>query len=224
MNVKVLFVQSCLILCDPMDYCPPGSSVHGILQVRILERVAISFSRGSSPPRTQTQVSCTTGEFFTIWATREITREAIYMWVVLRSYFTLYGRNFLFSWETHILISNILWQYPGWSTKFWLLYEMRAVFTEVMGCSRTQRGISVSYQDPALQALSNSDRWAPGLEARACVVASPYHSRGSRSRGASFIVNELAFPCSGFLPSVDNSYFQLFSTCKGLCLGSVPSR
>ena len=42
--------QSCLTLCDPVDYSPPGSSVHGILQASILEWVAISFSRGSSPP------------------------------------------------------------------------------------------------------------------------------------------------------------------------------
>ena len=44
----VLVTQSCLTLCDPMDYSSPGSSVHGILQVRILEWVVISFSRGSS--------------------------------------------------------------------------------------------------------------------------------------------------------------------------------
>ena len=40
--------QSCLTLCDPVDYSPPDSSIHGILQARILEWVAISFSRGSS--------------------------------------------------------------------------------------------------------------------------------------------------------------------------------
>ena len=50
-------VQSCPTLCDPMDCSPPGSSVHGILQARILEWVAISFSRGSSWPRDQTRVS-----------------------------------------------------------------------------------------------------------------------------------------------------------------------
>ena len=44
--------------CDPMDCSPPGSSVHGISQVRILEWVAMSFYRGSSLPRDQTQVSC----------------------------------------------------------------------------------------------------------------------------------------------------------------------
>ena len=52
-------------------YSPPGSSVHGILQARILERVAISFSKGSSWPWDQAQVSHTAGRFFTIWATRD---------------------------------------------------------------------------------------------------------------------------------------------------------
>ena len=45
---SVLVAQSCLTLCDPMDYSPPGSSVHGILQAGILEWAAISFSGGSS--------------------------------------------------------------------------------------------------------------------------------------------------------------------------------
>ena len=58
-------------LCDPMDCSPLGSSVHGILQARILEWVAISFSRGSSRPRDQTQVSCIAGRCFNLWATRE---------------------------------------------------------------------------------------------------------------------------------------------------------
>ena len=50
-KVKVLVAQSCLALCNPMDYNQPGSSVHGILQPRMLRWVAIPFSRGSSPPR-----------------------------------------------------------------------------------------------------------------------------------------------------------------------------
>ena len=54
-----------------MDYNLPGSLVHGILQARILEWVAISFSRGSSPPRDRTRVSHTAGIFFIFWATRE---------------------------------------------------------------------------------------------------------------------------------------------------------
>ena len=52
-----------------MDYSPPGSSIHGILQEEYWEYVAIPFSRGSSGPREQTQVSHIAGRFFTIWAT-----------------------------------------------------------------------------------------------------------------------------------------------------------
>ena len=71
MEVKVLVAQSCPTLCDPMDYSPPGSSVHEILQARILEWVAMPSSRGSSRARDWTQVSCIPGRFFTIWATRK---------------------------------------------------------------------------------------------------------------------------------------------------------
>ena len=63
--------QSCLTLCDPVDCSPPRSSVHGILQARILEWVAISFSRGSSRPRGWTQISRIVGRRFNLWATRE---------------------------------------------------------------------------------------------------------------------------------------------------------
>ena len=69
--LKVLVTQLCLTLCDHMDCSPPGSSVHGILRARILEWIAISFFGVSSWLRDQTQVSCITGRFFTIWATRE---------------------------------------------------------------------------------------------------------------------------------------------------------
>ena len=56
---------------DPMNSSPPGSSVHGIFQARVLEWVAVPFSRGSSQPRDWTQVSRIAGRFFTVWATRE---------------------------------------------------------------------------------------------------------------------------------------------------------
>ena len=58
--------QSCPTLCNLMDCSPPGSSVRGILQARILEWVAISFSRASSRPRDETQVSCITGRRFNL--------------------------------------------------------------------------------------------------------------------------------------------------------------
>ena len=63
--VKV--TQSCPTLCDPMDSGSPGSSVHGILPARILDWVAISFSKGSSWLRDWTWVSHIVGRFFTIW-------------------------------------------------------------------------------------------------------------------------------------------------------------
>ena len=67
----VLVAQSCLTLCNLTDCSPPGSSVYGIVQARILEWVTtFSFSGGSSQPRDQTWVSCTGGGFFTVWVTR----------------------------------------------------------------------------------------------------------------------------------------------------------
>ena len=62
---------SCLWLCDLMNCRPPGSSVLGILQARILEWVAYPFSRGYSQARCQTGVSCTAYRFFAIWVIRE---------------------------------------------------------------------------------------------------------------------------------------------------------
>ena len=73
-----LCVLSRLVVSDslqPHGLCPPGFSVYGILQARILEWVAISCSRGSSRPRDQTQVSYITGRFFTTWATREYSKN-----------------------------------------------------------------------------------------------------------------------------------------------------
>ena len=60
--------QSCPTLCDPMDCNLSGSSVHEIFQAKVLEWIAISFSRGSSRPRSQTRVSRIAGRFFTVFA------------------------------------------------------------------------------------------------------------------------------------------------------------
>ena len=64
--------QSCPTICDPMDCSLPCFSVHGIFQARVLEWVAISFSRGSSRPRDWTQISRIVCRWFTIYATREV--------------------------------------------------------------------------------------------------------------------------------------------------------
>ena len=66
-----LVTQLCLALCNLMDCNLPGSSVSGILQARILQWVATSFSGGSSWPRDWTPVSYNAGRFFTVWATRK---------------------------------------------------------------------------------------------------------------------------------------------------------
>ena len=63
--------QSCPTICDAMNCSLSGSSVHGVFQARVLEWVAVPFSRGSSRPRDWTWVSCIAGKFFTIWAIRE---------------------------------------------------------------------------------------------------------------------------------------------------------
>ena len=65
---NVCVTHSVVSLCDPMDCSPPGSSVNGILQAKILEWVAIPFPRGSSQPKDRTQVSCIAGRFFTVWS------------------------------------------------------------------------------------------------------------------------------------------------------------
>ena len=87
-DMKCLVTQSCLTLCNRMDCSPSGSSVHGILQARILEWVAIPFSRRSSWPREQIWVSCLAGRLFTIWANREA--PYIYTHIHIRFNIALY--------------------------------------------------------------------------------------------------------------------------------------
>ena len=85
LKCKVKVTQSCPTLWAPMDCSPQGSSLHGILQARILDCVAISSSRESSWLRVWTQVSCIADRFFTIWATRE-TQRWTYMFTKEKSF------------------------------------------------------------------------------------------------------------------------------------------
>ena len=71
LHIESEVAQSCLTLCYRVEYSPPGSSVRGIFEARILEWVAISFSRGSSQPRDRSQVSRIAGRCFNLWAIRE---------------------------------------------------------------------------------------------------------------------------------------------------------
>ena len=81
----------------PMDCSPQGSSVAGILQVKILEWVAVASSRGSSWPRDGTQVSCTAGGFFTVWATREAL--VTMYWYLIRIYCVFTMRRALYRYH-----------------------------------------------------------------------------------------------------------------------------
>ena len=82
-------------LCDPMACCPPVSPVPGILQAKILEWVAILFSRRSFQPRDWTQVSCIASRFLTIWATRKVqylkkvSAYFLFPWIILYMFHTL---------------------------------------------------------------------------------------------------------------------------------------
>ena len=86
-NAKTLCVcakllQWHLMLCDAMDCSLLDSYVHGILQARIMEWVAMPSSRGFSQPKDQTQISCIAGKFFTIWATEEALGGCLLHWQV----------------------------------------------------------------------------------------------------------------------------------------------
>ena len=87
-KVKMLVTQSCPALCNPMDCSLPGSSVHGILQARILESVATPFSRGSSWTWDWTQVFSTAGRFFTISATLKLETSILIKFIKPFLYWT----------------------------------------------------------------------------------------------------------------------------------------
>ena len=94
--VCVLVSHSCPTLRPHGLYCPPGSSVHGILQARILEWVAMPFSREYCWPRDQTQVFCIAGRFFTILATRALiylSSVCVYLSVSLSVCLSIHGEN-----------------------------------------------------------------------------------------------------------------------------------
>ena len=93
--------------CDPIDCSLPGSSVHGIFQARVLEWVAISFSRGSSQSKDRTRVSCIAGRCFTIWATREAQEIYIYIYIHTHIYTYIYTHTHIYTYiytHTHIYI------------------------------------------------------------------------------------------------------------------------
>ena len=95
-------------LWDPVDCSPPGPSVLGILQARMLEWIAISFSRGSSRPRDRTQLSCIAGRCFNLWATREAQSS---VQLEIEFAFSLLALLFLHSFHCLTLSSGVQDQY-----------------------------------------------------------------------------------------------------------------
>ena len=109
-------------LCDSMDCSPPSSSVHGILQARSLEWVAIPFSRGSSWPRDRTWVSCTAGRFFTNWATREAP-SPYFIHIPL-----VFTTKFPFPVpESHVSVGSSRWGWFIWFSGFWWSWQFWGV-------------------------------------------------------------------------------------------------
>ena len=112
-----LVTQLCQTLCNPTDCSPPDFSVHGILQARILERVAFPFSKGSSAPSDRTQVSRIADRFFTIWSTK---------WKKVKS--LSHVRLFAIPWT--VACNRLLcpWDFLGKSTRVSYHFLLQGIF------------------------------------------------------------------------------------------------
>ena len=103
-------LQSCLTLCNPVYYSPPGSSVHGILQARILEWVAMPSSRGSSSPRDRSCISCIAGRFYTTEPLAKPTCVCVCVCVcVYFIYIYIYIYIYVYIYTHYIYIYIIRW-------------------------------------------------------------------------------------------------------------------
>ena len=135
---------SCSVMSNslrPMGCSPPGSSVHGILQARMLEWVAIPFSRESSQPRDQTLLSDVAGRFFTIWATREapLNYNDMEMYLV---------------WSSSVAVSKVSPTAPQYQVEGWYLSDSLyplgpkiAAHKQNLVCTKTQGKRSVTPQE-----------------------------------------------------------------------------
>ena len=131
--------------CNPMDCSPSRSSIHGILQARILEWVVISFSRRTSWPRDRTQVSLTAGRFFTIWATREVQdyhmTQKFHTWVYI--------------WKDNN--NSNLWRYMLTDIENKLLLLLLSHFSRVQLCVTPQ---TAAHQAPPSLGFSRQEHWS----------------------------------------------------------------
>ena len=109
--------ESCLPLCNPMDCSPPGSSVHGNLQARILEEVAISHSRESSQPRDQTCISCVSALAGRLFTTKPRGVKSLYNIV-----------RWIWDWNGPGSNSSFATQYHGLLREFIAIWPIGIIF------------------------------------------------------------------------------------------------
>ena len=129
--------QSYPTLCNPMDCSLPGSSIHGIFQTRVLEWVAISFSRGSSQPSDQTQVSHIVGRCFTVWAAREVNSHYTLFYIISFAHMLSLSRNVYILYSSSYKCSTqFLFPFPHFICFIicFLIQESQALLLTVWYC------------------------------------------------------------------------------------------
>ena len=151
-KVKVLIAQLCVTL---FDCSPPCFSAHGISQTRILEWVAISFSRGSFRPRNWTRVSCIAGRFFTVWATRDWITNCIFFFFFKQDYQGLCGHiwNELHWRERSLEIRPRAWFSPHLQMGIWESLDITGVPTKNRKNPKTESQRTHKASKPALDIL-----------------------------------------------------------------------
>ena len=137
-------LQLCQILRDRMDCSLPGSSVHGILQARILEWVAIPFSRGSSWSRDQTCATCIGGQIIYHWATRE---ARAYPWPFPKSREAALLFHFITqeSWDEALNSHSKHMPEPRSEPKTYMIYNLWVLAESSMLLKNTRQSINWSY-------------------------------------------------------------------------------
>ena len=119
--INVLITQLCPTLCNPMDCILPGSSLHGILQARILEWVSISFSRGPSQPRDWTCISCIGRQILCHWSHlgsmtnhKYLLNKQISEWKIIELHFWLYFSSVNSVQQISFNKSSLTFSYYSW--------------------------------------------------------------------------------------------------------------
>ena len=140
-----LVAQLCLTLCDPMDCSPQGFSVHGDSPGKILEWVAMPSSRGSSQPRDWIQVSSFTGEFFTVWATREahiVFHKSVFSRSPVSKSLGDVGLKYRFLCPVQDLLNLNIW---AWVLRVWVFSKHFTLFSyQSMGTTTLREYLWVS--------------------------------------------------------------------------------